>query len=174
MKRSILWWLLGARSPAFGPDFFCNDQCWRRRNSGYLTVEFNNGICIAVVLCRSFTADEDKGRSAFERLRSVTASGFGTCCRNLVFFWLSCPWTRQLYRTDGLQLSECHVTVVCISAPYIRSLLAAETFREFASLQPSATVRLGPSFFSGVARIVWYLVTDLSVQYIRPNYEDQA
>jgi len=27
---------------------------------------------------------------------------------------------------EGLQLSECHVTVVCISARYIRSLHAAE------------------------------------------------
>ena len=62
-----------------------------------------------------------RGQAAF----GVRTSGFDTCCWYLVFLWLSCPWTRQLYRT-GLQLSECHVTVICIYAPYIRSLHAAE------------------------------------------------
>lgn len=71
-----------------------------------------------------------RGQAAFGVRRSsvsvVTASGFDTCCRHLFFFWLSCPWTRQIYRIEGLQQSECRVTVVSMSPPYNRSWRVAD------------------------------------------------
>jgi hypothetical protein len=53
---------------------------------------------------------------------------------------LSGPRTRQLYRIEDLQLSEYHVTIVCISAPYIRSLHAAE---DIPALSKLAAFRCG-------------------------------